>query len=51
LDEMGAKILSPTPSLVLESDASNMGWEATNGMDRTGGEGGVGGPWKKQPII
>jgi len=36
-EEMGAKILSPVPSLVLESDASNMGWGATNGKDRTGG--------------
>ena len=28
---------SPTPTIVLESDASNMGWEATNGQERTGG--------------
>jgi len=35
---LGAKILSPTSSLVLESDASNMGWGATNGKDRTGGQ-------------
>ena len=31
LEEVGTAILSPTLSLVLESDASNMGWGATNG--------------------
>ena len=33
----GAPILPATPVLVIESDASNMGWGATNGHEQTGG--------------
>ena len=32
----GAPILQATPVLVIESDASNMGWGATNGHEQTG---------------
>jgi len=34
---MGTAIIPPAPTMVLESDASNMGWGATNGQERTEG--------------
>ena len=36
LEKMGTAIIPPTPTLVLESDVSNMGWGATIGQERTG---------------
>ena len=36
LEEMGTAIIPPTPTIVLESDVSNMGWGATNGQGDCG---------------
>jgi len=37
LEEKGAPMSPPSPTLTLASDASNMGWGATDGQERTGG--------------